>query len=198
VGRLAVGGGKDLPVLRLASGGAWESWLTQHHATSRGVWLTIAKKGSAKPGLSYEEALDTALCFGWIDGQKDRLDHNHWLQRFTPRAARSKWSRINRDRAVKLIELGRMQEAGRTQVEQAKADGRWDAAYEGQRVATVPDDLQRALAADREAQEFFSRLDGRNRYAILYRIQGAKTPETRGRLVEKYVAMLREGRTIHK
>ena len=191
------GGTSRLVVLSLESQADWESWLTEHHASSRGVWLKIVKKRSSKSGPSYAEALDTALCFGWIDGQKDRSDEDFWLQRFTPRTARSKWSRINRDKAIRLIELGRMRSAGLAQVEQAKADGRWDAAYEPQSSAKVPADLQRALEEDVNAQSFFSTLDGRNRYAILYRIQDAKTSETRARRIQKYVDMLSAGQKIH-
>jgi uncharacterized protein YdeI (YjbR/CyaY-like superfamily) len=190
-------GSRDLPVLSVASQTAWETWLSEHHTTSPGVWLQVVKKASAKDGTSYAEALDVALCFGWIDGQKDRLDDDHWLQRFTPRTARSKWSKINREKATKLIAQGKMRSAGRAQVDQAKADGRWDAAYESQSVAVVPDDLRAALEKNRKARAFFSTLDARNRYAILYRIQDAKKPETRARRIEKYVAMLAEEQTIH-
>ncbi|HWH95109.1 MAG TPA: YdeI/OmpD-associated family protein, partial [Baekduia sp.] len=138
------------------------------------------------------------LCYGWIDGQAAAGDDAHWLQRFTPRRARSRWSKINRDRATALIERGEMQPAGMREVERAKADGRWDAAYEGARAATVPDDLQAALDADDQAREFFATLDSANRYAILYRVQEAKKPETRERRIEKYVAMCREHRKIHE
>ena len=190
-------GSRDLPVLAVASHDEWESWLAEHHATSRGVWLQVVKKSSAKEGAAYADALDVALCFGWIDGQKDRLDDDFWLQRFTPRTARSKWSKINCDKATKLVAQRRMRSAGRAQIDQAKADGRWDAAYESQSVAVVPDDLRAALEKNRKAQAFFSTLDAGNRYAILYRIQDAKKPETRQRRIEKYVAMLSEGQRIH-
>lgn len=185
------------PVLELGSESAWESWLTKHHATSTAVWLKIAKRDSAKAGPSYAEALDVALCFGWIDGQKDRLDNDHWLQRFTPRKPRSKWSKINREKATELIEQGRMRAAGLTQVEQAKSDGRWDAAYEAQSVASVPNDLRRALEMNPRARAFFGTLDSRNRYAILYRIQDAKKPETRAKRIAKFVAMLSDGQRIY-
>lgn len=184
--------------LALVSPRAWESWLTKHHATSSGVWLKIVKKNSKMKGPSYEEALDAALCFGWIDGQKNTFDDDYWLQRFTPRKPRSKWSRINVDKAVRLTKQGRMRSAGLTQIKAAKADGRWDAAYEPQRAASVPDDLRRALGKNRKARAFFESLDRRNRYAILYRIQDAKKPETRARRIETYVAMLGEGRKIHE
>lgn len=193
----AVGGKRDLPVLAVASQAAWESWLTEHHASSSGVWLKILKKNSAKTGPSYAGAVETALCFGWIDGQGDRFDSDHWLQRFTPRRPRSKWSKINREKAVKLIEAGKMRSAGLAQVELAKADGRWNAAYDAQGVATVPDDLQRALEKNDKARAFFSTLDSRNRYAVLYRIQDAKKPETRSQRIAKYVAMLSQGQKIY-
>jgi len=187
----------DHPTVAFASREAWEAWLETEHDRSKGVWLQIAKKGAGVDSVSYAEALEAALCHGWIDGQKRSLDDSHWLQRFTPRTARSKWSRINRDKAQALIDAGRMKPAGLREVERAKADGRWDAAYAGARAATVPDDLQRALDADPEARAFFATLDSANRYAILYRVQDAKRPETRTRRIEKYVAMLHAHETIH-
>jgi len=187
----------DLPVLGVPDKLAWESWLAEHHASSPGVWLKIAKKGSGTPGLSDPEALEVAICFGWIDGQKGRLDDEHWLQRFTPRKPGSRWSKINTEKAAELIEAGRMRPAGIREVELAREDGRWDAAYAGQRDMTVPDDLERALAADDAARAFFATLSSVNRYAILYRIGDAKRPETRARRIAKYVAMLAAGETIH-
>lgn len=188
---------EDLPVIAFDSQVSWEAWLAREHAASRGLWLKIAKKGSGIPSVSHLEALDVALCYGWIDGQRTALDDTYFLQRFTPRTPKSRWSKINRDKATALIEAGRMQLAGRREVERAKADGRWDAAYDGQRTATVPEDLQRALEQNDHAREFFATLDSRNRYAILYRIQDAKTPETRARRVEKFVAMLNKGEKIY-
>jgi uncharacterized protein YdeI (YjbR/CyaY-like superfamily) len=188
---------KELPVLSPRSQAAWESWLAAHHPTSTGVWLKIVKKGSGKRGLSYAEAVEVALCFGWIDGQANRFDDDFWVQRFTPRTPRSRWSKINRDKAEKLIGLGRMRSAGLAQVEKARADGRWEAAYDAPGSATVPDDLQQALQKNDKARAFFSTLDGANRYAILYRLQEAKKPDTRARRIEKYVAMLGQGRKIH-
>jgi uncharacterized protein YdeI (YjbR/CyaY-like superfamily) len=187
----------DLPVIHLASRDAWAAWLGERHADSAGVWLKIAKKASGIDTVTYAEALDLALCYGWIDGQKDKLDDDFWLQRFTPRRPRSKWSQRNRVRALELIDTGELQAAGLREVEQAKADGRWDAAYTAQSTATVPDDLRRALNKSKRAAEFFAGLDSRNRYAILYRIQDAKKPETRARRVDHFVAMLHEGRTIY-
>lgn len=187
----------DLPALAFGSAQAWEDWLAQHHDSSPGVWLKIAKKGSGAPTVSYPDALDGALCFGWIDGQKSRLDDEHWLQRFTPRKPRSRWSKINREKAERLIAAGRMRVAGQREIEAARADGRWDAAYAGQASATVPPDLARELDRNPVAREFFGTLTGVNRYAILYRIQDAKRPETRARRIEKFIAMLNEHKTIH-
>jgi uncharacterized protein YdeI (YjbR/CyaY-like superfamily) len=147
--------------------------------------------------LDYAQALDVALCYGWIDGQKGKFDDQHWLQRFTPRRPKSRWSKINRDKVAALTEQGRMQPAGLAEVERAKADGRWQAAYDGQRTSSVPDDLLAALAANPAAAEFFATLDRQNRFAILYRIQDVKKPETRARRVEKYVAMLAEGKKLY-
>ena len=183
----------DLPILPFASRSLWEEWLTENHQTSNGLWLRIAKKNSGIRTVSYAEALAVALCHGWIDGQKDGFDDDYWLQRFTPRRTRSKWSTVNREKATKLMESGEMKPAGLREVERARADGRWDAAYEAQSKATVPEDLRRELEKNQAAQEFFAALDGTNRYAILYRIQDAKKPETRARRIEKYVAMLTEG-----
>ncbi len=189
----------DLPVLGFADSAAWESWLAGQHATSSGVWLKIAKKkpGPAAAGVSYPEALAVALCYGWIDGQKARLDDDYWLQRFTPRQPGSRWSKINTGKAVELIEVGRMRPAGLREVERARADGRWDAAYAGQRTMAVPPDLELALAGSDAARAFFATLSGVNRYAILYRIADAKRPQTRARRIEKYVAMLAAHETIH-
>ncbi len=187
---------KRTPVVTCATQGAWRTWLARHPG-SPGVWLKLAKKGARVTTLSYAEALDVALCFGWIDGQKAPLDEEAWLQRFTPRAARSKWSRNNRDRAEELLAGGAMQAGGRAAVERAKADGSWDAAYAGQRTATVPDDLRRALDDNPQAAAFFAGLDSANRYAVLYRVGDAKRPETRARRIEKFVAMLARGETLH-
>ncbi len=186
-----------LPVLGLGSAAEWDTWLREHHADSAGLWLKIPKKGSGALGVSYPDAVSVALCHGWIDGQKSRLDDDYWLQRFTPRRAGSKWSRINRDQAAALIEDGRMQPAGLREVELARADGRWAAAYESQSTAAVPEDLARALAGNDAARMFFERLDRANRYAILYRLADAKRPETRERRLATFVAMLSEGKKIH-
>ncbi len=187
----------DLPVIAFASKREFEDWLEAQESASPGLWLKIAKRKSGIVTVTYEEALDAALCVGWIDGQKRTFDDRHWLQRFTPRKTRSRWSQVNRERATQLIELGQMRPGGLAEVERAMADGRWEAAYQGQRTITVPEDLQAALQEDVEAAAFFATLDSRNRYAILYRIADAKRPETRLARIEKYVAMCRERRLIY-
>jgi uncharacterized protein YdeI (YjbR/CyaY-like superfamily) len=192
-----VGPGDDLPKISFASPAAWEAWLEANHAVSAGLWIKMAKKGSGIESVRYPEVLDAALCFGWIDGVRMALDDQWFLQRFTPRRSRSRWSRINRDKAEQLIADGRMCPAGLAEVERAKADGRWDAAYEGQRSIAVPEDLQRELDARPAAAAFFAGLDSQNRYAILYRLQDAKRPETRARRLARFVAMLEAGERIH-
>jgi uncharacterized protein YdeI (YjbR/CyaY-like superfamily) len=171
----------------------WERWLEANHGAD-GVWIKMAKKGSRVASVTHAEALELALCFGWIDGQRKGLDEQFFLQKFTPRRPRSKWSRINREKAELLIAAGRMRPSGLAEVERAQADGRWDAAYEPQSTARVPDDLQQELDARPKAASFFASLDSRNRYAILYRLQDAKRPETRARRLAEFVAMLEEGR----
>jgi uncharacterized protein YdeI (YjbR/CyaY-like superfamily) len=161
------------------------------------VWPEIAKAGATVPSVTYAEAIEVALCYGWIDGQKATGDELHWRQRFTPRTPRSRWSKINRQKATDLIARGEMQPAGLREVEAARADGRWEAAYAGSRTIEVPDDLRAALERNARARKFFETLDGTNRYAILYRIHDAKKPETRRARIEKFVAMLEEQRTIH-
>jgi uncharacterized protein YdeI (YjbR/CyaY-like superfamily) len=187
----------SLPVVSFEDTDAWDAWLTAHAADSPGLWLKIAKKGSAGRSISYSDALDVALCHGWIDGQKGRLDDEYWLQRFTPRKPGSKWSKINTERAAALIESGRMRAAGLREVERAQGDGRWEQAYESQSRVTVPEDLARALAANQRARAFFATLDSTNRYAILYRIGTAKRPETRAKRIDAFVAMLSEHKKIH-
>jgi uncharacterized protein YdeI (YjbR/CyaY-like superfamily) len=186
----------DLPIHHFASREELETWL-EENAGGAGLWLKIAKKGSGVESVSYAEALELALCFGWIDSQKRGFDDSFFLQRFTPRRPRGKWSQINRDKAEELIAAGAMRPAGLAEVEAAKADGRWDAAYAGQRAATVPDDLQRELDRNQAAKEFFARLDSANRYAVLYRLGEAKKPETRQKRLRKFIAMLERGEKIH-
>ncbi|KGG95486.1 hypothetical protein P608_22695 [Comamonas thiooxydans] len=176
---------------------AFEAWLKKNHATSEGLWLKIAKRGSNEPSVTYPEAVEIALCWGWIDGQKKSLDDQHYLQRFTPRRARSVWSRINVNKVQALIEAGRMQAPGQAQIEAAKADGRWARAYDGARTSTVPEDLQAALDAEPAAKTFFASINASNRYAILWRIQTAARAETRARRVAQLVEMLARGETIH-
>jgi len=188
----------DPPVVAFESQAAWAAWLAEFGAHSPdGVWLKFAKKGSGVSSLSYAEALEEALRQGWIDGQARSLDEAFYLQRFTPRRARSKWSQRNVGKAEALIAEGRMLPAGLAEVERARADGRWEAAYPGPAAATVPDDLRAALDADPQAAAFFATLNRTNRYAILYLIHEAKRPETRARRIAKYVAMCRAGETVH-
>lgn len=187
----------ELPIMLFAAQAELEAWLAGEGTGSDGVWLKIAKKGSGVESVSYAEALEVALCFGWIDSQKRGFDERHFLQRFTPRRPRGRWSRINREKAEGLIEAGRMRSGGMAEVEAAKADGRWEAAYEGQRSARVPADLQRELDSRPTAREFFARLDSANRYAIVYRLDEAKRPETRERRLRKFIEMLERGERIH-
>jgi uncharacterized protein YdeI (YjbR/CyaY-like superfamily) len=187
----------DLPILLFADRAEFEAWLEENHAAPAGIWLKMAKKGAAEPSVTYDEAVELGLCFGWIDSQKRGLDGEHFLQRFTPRRPRGRWSKINREKAQALIDAGRMRPAGMVEVEAARADGRWESAYEGQRNATVPDDLKRELARNAAAREFFEGLDSANRYAIIYRINDIKKPETRERRLRKFVAMLERGEKIH-
>ena len=186
-----------LPTIFFASAAEWEEWLEANHAASPGVRLKIAKKNTGIQSVRYPEVLESALCFGWIDGQREALDENYFLQRFTPRQPRSRWSKINREKAEGLVAAGRMRPAGLAEVERAKADGRWEAAYESQSRIAIPDDLERELATRPQAKEFFFRLSSQNRYSILYRLQDAKKPETRARRLAKFVAMLEAGETIH-
>ncbi|HEX3734343.1 MAG TPA: YdeI/OmpD-associated family protein [Solirubrobacterales bacterium] len=187
----------DLPIMLFATPAELEGWLEENHADCDGLWLKIAKKGTEPPSVTYAEALELSLCFGWIDSQKRGHDEWHFLQRFTPRRPRGRWSRINREKAEALIAAGKLRPAGAAEVDAAKADGRWEAAYEGQRTAKVPDDLQRELDANQAAREFFAGLDSANRYAIVYRLNDAKKPETRERRLRKFVAMLERGEKIH-
>jgi uncharacterized protein YdeI (YjbR/CyaY-like superfamily) len=190
-------GPDQLETILFRTSAAWEAWLEGDGSSADGVWLKIGKKGSGVRSVTYSEALDVALCFGWIDSQKRGFDDRHFLQRFTPRRPRGRWSRINRDKAEALIAAGRMRPSGLGEVEAARADGRWEAAYAGQRDSGVPADLEAALAANEAAREFFAGLDGANRYAILYRLDEAKKAETRERRLRKFVRMLERGETIH-
>ena len=184
---------EDLPIVPFSSREAWETFLEERHATSDGLWLKLAKKDSGIESVTYAQAVEVALCYGWIDGQVRKFDGEAYLQRFTPRRARSRWSKVNRQKAIELMERGEMKPAGLQEVERARTDGRWDAAYDPPSTAVVPEDLARELEKNERALSFFSKLDKRNRYAILYQIQDAKRPETRARRIAKYVAMLAEG-----
>jgi uncharacterized protein YdeI (YjbR/CyaY-like superfamily) len=187
---------KDLPVVSFASARAWSEWLGTHHASSRGVWLKIAKEGAKSASVTYPEALEGALAWGWIDGQKRKFDDAWWLQRFTPRRPRSPWSKNNRAKAEALIAAGAMQAPGLAEIERAKRDGRWDRAYDGARSSTVPADLAAAFARNARALAFFETLDRANRYAILYRVQTAKNPETRAERIARFVTMCGRHETI--
>ena len=185
------------PILPFASQEGWETWLAEHSADSKGVWLEIARVETGIPSVNYAEALESALCYGWIDGQKAALDEQYWLQKFTPRGTKSGWSKINCQKAEALIAAGRMQAAGLRQVELAKADGRWEAAYESQRTIGVPEDLQLELDKHPAARTFFDTLDRANRYAVLYRVTTARKPETRAARITKLVEMLEHKEKIH-
>jgi uncharacterized protein YdeI (YjbR/CyaY-like superfamily) len=192
-----VAGTDDLQAIPFPSDAEWERWLEENHETADGVWIKMAKKGSEIDSVRYPEVLDTALCFGWIDAKRLALDERYFLQRFVPRRPRSNWSRINVEKVERLTAEGRMRPAGLAEVERAKADGRWAAAYEGQRLSTVPDDLQAELDARPEAKAFFEGLNKQNRFAILYQLEDAKRPDTRARRLAKFVAMLEAGEKIY-
>ncbi len=186
----------ELPTRSFPTPAAWEAWLAEHHASASGLWLAIGRRGADVESVTYAEALDIALRFGWIDGRKGRGEEDgFWMQRFTPRGPRSKWSKVNRAKAEALI--GTMRPAGLREVERARADGRWDAAYDAQSTATVPDDLRAALDASPAAAEAFAGLDSRNRYAVLHRVQDAKRPATRARRIETFVAILARGERLY-
>jgi uncharacterized protein YdeI (YjbR/CyaY-like superfamily) len=185
------------PIVHCANAEEWQRWLAANADTSDGIQLAIAKKGGDHPSVSYAEAMDEALCVGWIDGQRNALDDHHFLQNFGPRRPRSIWSIINRDKASRLIESGRMQPAGLAEVEHAKADGRWDAAYAGSKTIEVPAELRAALDAEPRAAAFFETLNSQNRFAILFRLGNVKRAETKTRKVSEYVAMLARGETIY-
>lgn len=187
----------ELPTLSFATPRAFSDWLADYHGSSRGVWLKLAKKGAGTASINYAEAVDVALSWGWIDGQKQSSDEASWLQKFTPRGAKSMWSKINREKALALIDAGAMQPAGLAEVERAKQDGRWEVAYDPPSRATVPDDLQAALAENPRAAAFFRTLDARNRYSVLWRVQTAKKAETRQKRIAELVAMLARGEKVH-
>lgn len=187
----------DLPIILFAKQSDWQKWLKENHTTSRGLWVRFAKKNSGIESASYAEALDVALCYGWIDGQKKSYDETTWLQKFTPRGAKSVWSKINRGKAEELIKAGKMKAAGLKTIESARLDGRWEAAYDSQSKATVPDDFQVALDQSPKAKAFFITLNSANRYAILFRIQTAKKAETRARRIQQFIEMLEKNQKVH-
>ena len=187
----------DDPLEFFAKPADFDRWLRKHHANASCIWVKYAKKKSGIPSIDWDQAVDVALCHGWIDGQSKSLDETYAIQRFTPRGRRSKWSKLNRERVARLTKAGRMQPAGIAEVERAKTDGRWDSAYDSPANARVPDDLAAALAKSATAKKFFDSLNATNRYAILYRLQEAKKPETRARRLEKFVAMLKKGEKLH-
>jgi uncharacterized protein YdeI (YjbR/CyaY-like superfamily) len=187
----------EQPIVFFATQDEFRAWMEAEHATSDGIWAKFAKKASGIESLNYDEALDVALCFGWIDGQVKRFDETYYLQRWTPRRKRSPWSKRNVDKVAELIDAGLMHPAGQAEIDRAKEDGRWDRAYASPANATVPDDLQAALDANPKAAAFFATLTGNSRYAILYRLEDAKKPETRQRRLEKFVGMLERRETLH-
>jgi uncharacterized protein YdeI (YjbR/CyaY-like superfamily) len=186
-----------LPLLEFEDQAQWSASLLENHDSADGVWLKFAKKGAPRATVTQPQALESALCCGWIDGQLGRVDEHFYRQRFTHRRPRSKWSQVNRERASELIEQGRMHPSGLAEVEKARADGRWEAAYEPQSTASVPEDFARALAANPPAREFFATLTGVRRYAFLYRIADAKRPETRAGRIERFVELLARGETLN-
>lgn len=185
------------PKRRFESKEHWEQWLDKNHAKSSGIWLRLAKKDSGLTSVAYKEALEIALCYGWIDGQKKPENDRTWLQRFVPRSAKSVWSKINREKAEDLIKSGQMKRAGLEAIANAKKNGRWDAAYDSPSKASVPPDFRTALDASPRAQAFFARLESRNRYAILWRIQTTKRPETRARKIGEFIRLLERNEKLH-
>ena len=187
----------ELPVLKFGSQAEWEKWLDENGNQADGVWLKYAKKDSGEITLNHTQAVETALCYGWIDSQAKTFDDKYYLQKFSPRRPRSTWSKINVERAEELIAAGRLKPAGLDQVEAAKADGRWAAAYAGQRTAEAPADFLEALAKNKKAAEFYETLNKANKYAIIWRLHHSKKPETRAANIERYVDMLADGQKFH-
>lgn len=186
-----------LPIHHFEQQQDWAAWLTKNHKLSSGVWLKLAKKGAHTQSVSYDEAIETALCFGWIDGQKQAHSEQFWLQKFTRRSDKSIWSKINKEKALALVKAGAMKPAGLKEIERAKIDGRWDAAYDSAGKATVPSDFQSALDSNARAKDFFETLDSRNRYAVLFRIQTARKAETRAKRISQFVQMLERHEKVH-
>jgi len=187
----------ELPIFSFPTKKKWAEWLAKQHATSVGVWLKLAKRVSGIPSVTYEESLDVALCYGWIDGQKKAFDEHYWLQKFTPRGRKSIWSKVNTEKAERLIASGEMKPAGLMAVEAAKKDGRWEAAYASQKGISIPEDFQVALDQNIKAKAFFATLKSAERYSFLFRIHNAKKSETRARRIQQYVEMLQRGEKLH-
>ncbi|RPJ24995.1 MAG: bacteriocin-protection protein [Chloroflexi bacterium] len=187
----------DLSIIPFESKKKWADWLAKQHDKSAGVWLKLSKKDSGIPSVTRDEALDIALCYGWIDGQGKSFDDKYWLQKFTPRRPKSIWSKINTEKVERLIASGEMKPAGLKAIEAAKQDGRWEAAYSSQKNITVPEDFQAALDKNKKAKTFFATLNGANRYAILFRIHNAKKPETRAKRIQQFVEMLERGEKLY-
>jgi uncharacterized protein YdeI (YjbR/CyaY-like superfamily) len=180
----------ELPILPFPSMKEWAAWLKKEHVSSRGLWMKLAKKGTKIPSITYDEAVEAALCYGWIDGQKKGWDEKYWLQKFTPRGTKSIWSKINTEKAERLISSGQMKPAGLRVVEAAKADGRWEQAYESQKNISIPEDFQAALDKNKKAKAFFDGLKSADRYPFLFRIQTAKKAETRAKRIGQFIEML--------
>lgn len=187
----------ELPTQAFTSKKKWADWLERQHSKSTGIWLKLARKDSGIPSVTYDEAVEVALCYGWIDGQKKAFDENYWLQKFTMRGPKSIWSKINTEKAERLIDSGQMKPAGLQAVEAAKQDGRWEAAYSSQKNMLIPEDFQSALDENKKASEFFASLNRANRYAILFRIHNAKKPATRARKIQQFVEMLERGEKLY-
>ena len=187
----------ELPVILFATPAEWAAWLDEHGADAPGIWMRLGKKNSGLTSIDYAQAVEGALCYGWIDGLKRKYDDVSWIQKFTPRRAKSIWSKINREKVQALIDSGQMRPAGLAAVAAAQADGRWDAAYDSQSNATVPEDLQAALDANPQAKAFFATLNSTNRYAILLRIHQAKRPATRTKRINDFIAMLEKHEKIY-
>jgi uncharacterized protein YdeI (YjbR/CyaY-like superfamily) len=185
------------PRLTFATQAEWEAWLESNGSDALGVWLRLAKKSAEEPTVTYAQALESALCHGWIDGQKQSEGEHYWLQRFTLRTAKSIWSKINKAKAEALVSAGRMRPAGLLAIDRAKRDGRWDAAYSSASTSIIPDDLRQALDANRKAKEFFATLNSQNRYAILFRIQNVKKAETRAKKIAQFIEMLNNGEKLY-
>jgi uncharacterized protein YdeI (YjbR/CyaY-like superfamily) len=187
----------ELPILPFASQSKWADWLAKQHDKSAGVWMKLAKKDTGIPSATYEEALDIALCYGWIDGQKKGFDDSYWLQKFTPRGPKSIWSKINTEKAERLIASGQMKPAGLKTITAAKADGRWDQAYSSQKNISMPEDFQAALDQNKKAKSFFDTLNSANRYSFLFRIETAKKADTRAKRIQQFVEMLEKNEKFH-